>query len=166
MDYKKSRKKSYYEKNRERVLARVNAKRSTPEAKAALKVKRSAPEYKAARKAYEASPKGESVRKARESTPEHRGAKNHRQAMRKTGCDPVADALAVYVECSERRLADPDPNWEVDHIIPMSQGGSTTADNLQIVPKKWNQSKHDHTQRWNGKDVLFISDAYRDNLKR
>jgi len=32
-------------------------------------------------------------------------------------------------------------NWHIDHIIPVSKGGKTTFDNIQVVPAKWNQSK-------------------------
>jgi len=31
--------------------------------------------------------------------------------------------------------------WHVDHIIPVSKGGSCTHDNLQVVPAHWNRSK-------------------------
>lgn len=31
--------------------------------------------------------------------------------------------------------------WHVDHIIPVSRGGSSRAINLQVVPGRWNQSK-------------------------
>jgi hypothetical protein len=32
-------------------------------------------------------------------------------------------------------------NWHVDHIRPVSKGGTSEAYNLQVVPAKWNQSK-------------------------
>ena len=32
-------------------------------------------------------------------------------------------------------------NWHIDHIKPVSKGGMTTYDNIQVVPAKWNQSK-------------------------
>ncbi len=39
--------------------------------------------------------------------------------------------------------------WHVDHIVPISKGGLTTYDNLQVVPARWNQSKSDkHQQRF------------------
>ena len=32
-------------------------------------------------------------------------------------------------------------DWRIDHIKPVSKGGMTTYDNIQVVPAKWNQSK-------------------------
>jgi 5-methylcytosine-specific restriction endonuclease McrA len=31
--------------------------------------------------------------------------------------------------------------WDVDHIVPLSLGGSHTPNNLQVVPQKWNRVK-------------------------
>lgn len=31
--------------------------------------------------------------------------------------------------------------WEIDHIIPISRGGTSQYHNLQVVPKSWNASK-------------------------
>jgi 5-methylcytosine-specific restriction endonuclease McrA len=31
--------------------------------------------------------------------------------------------------------------WHIDHIVPVSKGGSSRYHNLQLVPAKWNQSK-------------------------
>ena len=31
--------------------------------------------------------------------------------------------------------------WHVDHIKPVSKGGKTSWDNLQVVPARWNQQK-------------------------
>lgn len=40
-------------------------------------------------------------------------------------------------------------HWHVDHIIPVSKGGLSTHDNLQVVPAYWNRSKsNNHTERF------------------
>ena len=31
--------------------------------------------------------------------------------------------------------------WSIDHIIPISMGGTNAIDNLEVVPLSWNQSK-------------------------
>jgi hypothetical protein len=39
--------------------------------------------------------------------------------------------------------------WEVDHIIPVSKGGTAVSDNIQVVPRLWNKRKSNlHTQRF------------------
>ena len=39
--------------------------------------------------------------------------------------------------------------WHVDHIIPVSKGGASTPDNLQVVPAYWNRKKSNkHTERF------------------
>lgn len=39
--------------------------------------------------------------------------------------------------------------FNVDHIVPLSVGGTHHPSNLQVVPAKWNQSKHNrNSERW------------------
>ena len=41
--------------------------------------------------------------------------------------------------------------WDVDHIIPVSKGGTSAHNNLQVVPSVWNKSKSNrHTNRYFG----------------
>lgn len=41
--------------------------------------------------------------------------------------------------------------WHVDHIIPVSKGGTSEAYNLQVVPALWNQQKsNNHTEKFFG----------------
>jgi len=41
--------------------------------------------------------------------------------------------------------------WHVDHIVPVSKGGTCVFSNLQVVPALWNQSKSNvHTERYFG----------------
>jgi len=40
-------------------------------------------------------------------------------------------------------------SWHIDHITPMSKGGLTTYDNLQVVPAFWNRQKSNkHSERF------------------
>ncbi len=38
--------------------------------------------------------------------------------------------------------------WEIDHIVPFSQGGSNTEDNLRVISKKRNRSKGGKPPNW------------------
>ena len=39
--------------------------------------------------------------------------------------------------------------WHVDHIIPVSKGGTSLPDNLQVVPAEWNRKKSNkHSERF------------------
>ena len=41
--------------------------------------------------------------------------------------------------------------WHVDHIVPVSKGGDSRPDNLQVVPATWNRRKSNvHAERFFG----------------
>jgi 5-methylcytosine-specific restriction endonuclease McrA len=41
--------------------------------------------------------------------------------------------------------------WHVDHIVPVSRGGASSYDNLQVVPALWNRRKSNrHAERFFG----------------
>lgn len=57
--------------------------------------------------------------------------------------------LTEAVDLAKRRKLLTGYDWHVDHIIPVTKGGLTNADNLQVVPASWNRSKSNkHTQRF------------------
>ena len=44
--------------------------------------------------------------------------------------------------------------WHVDHIIPVSKGGESVAENIQVVPATWNRRKSNkHTNTFFSVDV-------------
>ena len=47
------------------------------------------------------------------------------------------DKVILYYKVSQQL----GPDWEVDHILPVSKGGSDHPDNLQVVTTEYNRSK-------------------------
>jgi hypothetical protein len=40
-------------------------------------------------------------------------------------------------------------HWHVDHIIPVSKGGTSQPGNIQVVPAHWNRKKSNkHAERF------------------
>ena len=39
--------------------------------------------------------------------------------------------------------------WQIDHILPVSKGGTNEYTNIQVVPAKWNKQKSNkHSEKY------------------
>jgi len=75
------------------------------------------------------------------------------QLMRRSGERALDDfckwVLLEAVQLAKQREKLCGGRWHVDHITPVSKGGQSTYDNLQVVPAYWNRSKSNkHTGRF------------------
>lgn len=120
---------------------------------------------KAVRRKYEQSEKGKTAKKLHEATyiasggrvlsekrraekPLSEARKQARlqyQLMRRSGEKKLnlfdAFALKEAVSLVKLRAKVCGGSWHVDHIIPVSRGGLSTHDNIQVVPAIWNRVK-------------------------
>ncbi len=128
---------------------------------------------KEARRRYEMSEKGKAARKRQEAVyvasgkravleakraekPVSEARKQARlryQLMRRSGEQALDDfckwVLLEAVQLAKQREKLCGGRWHVDHITPVSKGGQSTYDNLQVVPAYWNRSKSNkHTGRF------------------
>lgn len=152
VEYKKAVDRSHYERNRERIKARVMARyaanRDEINAKdRARKASRSELEReadRAKRKAYLAQPEARAkhyVRTKRYSQTEAGRAIHVAAAHRRRGVPLDREYAAIL-----RR--DPccycgGPAGEIDHIVPVIRGGSGEWDNLTAACRSCNATKHD-----------------------
>jgi hypothetical protein len=56
--------------------------------------------------------------------------------------------LAEAVRLRKLREKMLNTKWDVDHVIPVSKGGSSHAENLQVVPASWNRQKSNKHSEW------------------
>lgn len=72
-------------------------------------------------------------------------AKNKSQLARRGLQKQLSDfdnfVLSEAVKLAKLRSKYSKFAWHVDHIVPVSRGGTSESDNLQVVPAKWNQQK-------------------------
>ena len=139
-----------------RAKAAAKAKRwreCNPEAAKAAKRKYYASEKGKAQKrkedaAYKASGGRDAYEKRRSQKPISEARKQARlryQLMRSSGEKMLDDfckwVLLEAVQLAKLREKMCGGKWHVDHIKPVSRGGLSTHDNLQVVPAYWNRSK-------------------------
>ena len=98
---------------------------------------------KETRRRYEMSDKSKAARKRHEATYVTSGKRVVLEAKRaeKPVSEPRKQAKQREKLCGG--------SWHVDHITPVSKGGQSTHDNIQVVPAYWNRSKSNkHTKRF------------------
>lgn len=130
-----------YEATPERIAAKI-AYCKTPARKAQNSEYAKSPQRKLKMKQYASSPAGRAQSRA------------IRHRRRVIGAHLLTELdefvlLEVAELCVQRALAT-GFRWEVDHIVPVSKGGTNHAYNLQAVPMAWNRSKgNTHSRRFN-----------------
>jgi len=77
-----------------------------------------------------------------------------KHAVKKRNAEKMLAPLSKFVlqeaiELRRIRTKSTGIMWHVDHIHPVSLGGSSKYHNLQVVPAKWNQQKSNkHQERY------------------
>ena len=120
---------------------------------------------KLAKRKYEQSEKGKAAKKRHEATYVASGGRAAAELRR--SAKPITEAKRIaklkyqlVKRSSKKALSELDKfvlseaiflaklrekmfgtKWHIDHIIPVSKGGASTYDNIQVVPALWNRQK-------------------------
>jgi hypothetical protein len=154
--------KAYYAIHRERlVLAAKQRRENNPEMALEIKRKYYASEKGKAQKrkeeeAYALSGGRVEAEKRRAQNPLSEARKLARlkyQLMRSSSEKQLDEfdsfVLAEAVCLCKLRTQRTGRSWHVDHIVPVSKGGTSSANNLQVVPALWNRQKSNkHSERF------------------
>lgn len=57
----------------------------------------------------------------------------------------VLQEAVALARLRERMLGG---SWQVDHVVPVSKGGTSQPSNLQVVPASWNRQKSNKHSEW------------------
>ena len=136
-------------------LARIRRALNPERAKAIKKKFYSSEKGKACKRREDEAYKASGGRKATERrrtenmTEARKQAKLRYQLMRASGerSLPEFDRFVLREAVALRKLREAvfSMPWHVDHVHPVSKGGSSMASNLQVVPACWNRKKSNKT---------------------
>jgi 5-methylcytosine-specific restriction endonuclease McrA len=161
-DKNKIRMAEYYAKNQDKLKELARLRRQSDPQKA-LETKRKyafSEKGKAAKKraddAYKVSGGRAGVEARRAAKPISEARKQCRlayQLARRSGEKLLDDfsswVLHEAVHLAALRTQTLGCKWHVDHIVPVSKGGGSQYDNLQVVPAYWNRKKSNkHTEHF------------------
>lgn len=75
--------------------------------------------------------------------------KQQRRELLKVASDFDIFTLKEAAQLCELRQTKTGFKWQIDHIVPLSKGGTHAHSNVQVVPAAWNAAKRDrHTARF------------------
>lgn len=116
---------------------------------------------KAIKKRWEKTEKGIIAKRNKNKSPSHkalnalRKAKNRALEKAMTDFDKFVFKQAFHLRKQREQLFG--TSWHIDHIIPVSKGGTNEYTNFQVVPAKWNIDKSNlHTNK-------FFGEPYEEN---
>jgi len=148
--YNAEKSRRWYAANKAAVREANRAYYATPHGKAQKKKEDAAFAASGGRAKQEAKRKGRPVSEARMAARKKWAQANQAyftatRAYRRTlerALDPfefwVLQEAVLLARLREARVGG---KWHVDHVIPVSKGGDSRPDNLQVVPASWNRRK-------------------------
>jgi len=154
--------KAYYAIHKERLVLEARQRRmNNPDATLAAKRKYYASEKGKAQKRKEAKAyvlsggraEAEKRRAAKPISEARKMARLKYQLMRSSSEKQLGEfdafVLGEAVRLCKLRTQHTGRAWHVDHIVPVSKGGTSVANNLQVVPALWNRKKSNkHSERF------------------
>ena len=155
----KEKYKAYYRANIEKIEAYREANKERTRAYSKMHYKANREKILAKKMAYRKVNKEKRKTYMKSYNEANRGklnayAKTYQANKQKNNCIISSEdkQIARWVYTMSSKLSEiTDIKWEVDHIRPLSKGGTHSLDNLQIVPATWNRAKQNfNEERWNG----------------
>jgi hypothetical protein len=158
--YNAEKSRRWYERNREKVRTAKRAYYATKQGKVQKQKEDAAFAASGGRARYEQKRAAAPVSEARKAARARWALANKdyftaAKAFRR-GLDKRLDAddfwiMKEAVHLARLRQMLVGGQWHVDHIVPVSKGGDSRPDNLQVVPAAWNRRKSNaHAERFFG----------------